>query len=388
MLSLSVKQQRFSLLKLSVILLGLFMVLAGCTAIAPVEQQPAASQEQAAAEAPAATEAPAMAEEPAAAEEEAASEAPKELFPVKLRLSWLVKGEYAPLFAAQANGYFEDEGIDIEILEGGAGVKPMQQVASGDDTFAYIPATDAIAGVSAGMDLVTVAVFMQTSPVAIASLAGTQNSGPQDLPGMTVADSGGGTLSTVWDAFLNYHNIPANEVDLVITDFGAKQTMLMQGEVDAVSMFATNEVPTVEVTQGVDLNYWLLADYGFNMLSQGLVTSRSFLQEHPDVVAGVVRAAQRGAQFMEQNPEEAAKIMAAQFPEVLEEQVVIQQVAELAKLLHTENTQDQPLGWMAEPDWERTVNLMYDNGAVESRLDNINDYFTNEFVDMSIMSIK
>jgi len=90
-----------------------------------------------------------------------------------------------------------------------------------------------------------------------------------------------------------------------------------------------------------------------------------------------------------ENPEEAALRLAALFATVLGDgdlvspEVTLRQVAETIKLYHTPNTLNEPCGWIAEADAERTISLLFDNGGIESR-DDISDYYTNEFIDMDI----
>jgi NitT/TauT family transport system substrate-binding protein len=126
----------------------------------------------------AATEAP-IVEEPA--------EEPAELTPVNIRLSWLVKGEFVHVYMAKELGYFEEEGLDVTILEGSPDVTPMQFVVSGEDQFAYVALDDVARGRAEGMPLLMTSSFLQISPVSIASLAPAENNGPQDMVGKTIA---------------------------------------------------------------------------------------------------------------------------------------------------------------------------------------------------------
>jgi NitT/TauT family transport system substrate-binding protein len=89
----------------------------------------------------AATEVP-IVEEPA--------EEPAELTPVNIRLSWLVKGEFVHVYMAKELGYFEEEGLDVTILEGSPDVTPMQFVVSGEDQFAYVAMDDVARGRAEG----------------------------------------------------------------------------------------------------------------------------------------------------------------------------------------------------------------------------------------------
>jgi NitT/TauT family transport system substrate-binding protein len=180
-----------------------------------------------------------------------------------------------------------------------------------------------------------------------------------------------------------------DDAELLVTDWGAKQPMFLEGDVPLMSTYTTNEVAMIEVDLDRELNVWMLADYGFNILAHGIVTSEKYEADNPAVVRGINRAVARAAAWTVENPEEAAGRSAALFADVLgdgdliSEEVVLRQVEETIKLYHTPNTLDKPCGWIAEADAERTISLLFDNGAIENR-DPVSEYYTNDYIDSDI----
>jgi NitT/TauT family transport system substrate-binding protein len=320
-------------------------------------------------------------EEPPPAEPTAVQEAA--LTPVSVRLSWLVKGEYVHVYMARELGYFQEEGLDVKILEGSPAASPMQLVAAVGDEFAYDALDEVARARSEGMPVIMVSSFLQTNPQSISALAPTKNDGPQDLVGKQIVDVPGGTLALIWPAFMRSQGLEPTDAELLVVDFGVEETMFLGGEVELRSSYSTNDIPLVEVGMGRDINYWKIADFGFNMLAHGIVTSEQYLAENPEVVAGMVRAVQRGAAWTVENPVEAAQRMSALFPDVLPENVTIRQVEETIKLFHTPNTLDKACGWIAEEDAERTIALLYDNEGIETR-EPISAYYTNDHIDPGI----
>ena len=137
--------QRINLSILSGLLLTATLVLAGCpapAAPAPAAEAPAAVEVKAT-EAPAAevaaTEAPAA--EAPAAEAPAAPAASGELTKVRLQLQWVTQSQFAGYYAALDQGFYKDEGLDVEILEGAVEIVPQQVVAAGEAEFgiAWVP---------------------------------------------------------------------------------------------------------------------------------------------------------------------------------------------------------------------------------------------------------
>src|SRR6267378_5691632 len=48
-----------------------------------------------------------------------------------VRLNWTAKGEFTPLYVAREKGFFEEQGLDVEILEGKSGTQAVQVVGTG-----------------------------------------------------------------------------------------------------------------------------------------------------------------------------------------------------------------------------------------------------------------
>lgn len=321
------------------------------------------------------------AEETKEIEEATPEEAPSpELAKVNLRLSWLVKGEYAPLFVALNKGYFEEEGIEMNIIEGSEKATPTQLLISGEDQFAYIAADDVIRARAAGMPVVMVANILRKTPQIVMALPETKMDNPQDMAGKKLVDTAGGTLTLILKAFLQANGVDPASVEVVIADWGAKNTLFLEGDVDMMSAYGTNDLPTLQIETGLDFNYFSVADYGFNMLAHGLVVSEEYLKNNPDVIRGVIKAVQRGVEFTIDNPEEAADISTSLYPENLKQDITRLQVEQTIKHFYSENTEGKPIGWQSEEDWERTVTIIYENGGVDSR-EEATKYFTNELIE-------
>src|SRR5918993_4777335 len=64
-----------------------------------------------------------------------------ELTPVKLQLQWVAQAQFAGYYAAVDQGYYEEEGLDVEIVEGGPDIVPQSVLADGsvDYAIAWVP---------------------------------------------------------------------------------------------------------------------------------------------------------------------------------------------------------------------------------------------------------
>ena len=98
---------------------------------------------------------------------------------VVLLLNWYVYSEHAPFFLGKERGYFDQEGIDLDIQEGrGSGVT-VQAVAAGTATFGYADVATMIKAASKGAPVTAVGVALQTSPMSAMGFADATSASPR-----------------------------------------------------------------------------------------------------------------------------------------------------------------------------------------------------------------
>ena len=104
---------------------------------------------------------------------------------VMLMLNWYVYSEHAPFFLGKERGYFEQEGIDLDIQEGrGSGVT-VQAVAAGTAKFGYADVPTMIKAAAKGAPVIAIGVALQTSPMSVMGFADKNIKTPNDINGKT-----------------------------------------------------------------------------------------------------------------------------------------------------------------------------------------------------------
>lgn len=208
------------------------------------------------------------------------------LTPVTLQTDWYPQPEHGGFYDAQIRGYYKDEGLDVTILPGGPYVNTSQQVSSGTVQFAMGSSDNTLESVGNGVPLVAVAATMQHDPQAIMVHQDSQVHSFQDLDGHAVAVRLGGST---WFEYLvkryqlkNVREIPATySVANFLQDPGYIQ-----------QIFVTSE-PFFARQAGTPVRTMLISQAGYDPY-RVFLTSRPFLQQHPEIVAKFVRASLRG----------------------------------------------------------------------------------------------
>ena len=84
-----------------------------------------------------------------------------ELTPVTLQLQWLTQAQFGGYYAAIDQGYYEDQCLDVTILEGAVDITPQTVLANGDADFAIAWVPKALASREAGANIVDIAQGFQ-----------------------------------------------------------------------------------------------------------------------------------------------------------------------------------------------------------------------------------
>lgn len=226
---------------------------------------------------------------------------------------------YLPLYAAIDEGYFAEEGLDVEVttLTGGGHVNAL---LSGQ-VFGFIggPESGAVANVK-GADLTTVANVVNRGNVYFVAATGQEMAEGEDLAeylsGKTIAGGRyGGTPNAILRHILIENGLdPETDVTLTeVEDSSAIPAIIQQGQAEIAV------VAEPQLSAGLQQGIWgepflnpleLLGPYAYS----AIVTQRSTVEEDPELVQSFVTALERGQEIVESDREYATELSAQEFP--------------------------------------------------------------------------
>jgi NitT/TauT family transport system substrate-binding protein len=316
-------------------------------------------------------------DEPAPAAGTDGQESPAGTTEVSLRLDWVAQGYQAPFYSALGLGYYEEEGLDVEILDGRGTSTTIKLVANGTNTFGFGQLSEMAVGVAnQDIPLKAIAGVFQQMPDAIFARADSGVTTPADLAGKEVISSAGDSTRNFFPALAQANSFDPESVTFLNVSSESKTTAFVAGKGDAMLNFASEEFAVEDA--GVDATVLKYADYGVNVISQGLFTSTDYLEQNPDVVAGFVRASMRGLDYARENPEEASKWV-LKFREGAEKPAqALFELNSSLPLMETENSAGQPTGYMAPEDWAQSIELLKQYQDMQDVPPD--QIYTNEFV--------
>jgi NitT/TauT family transport system substrate-binding protein len=295
---------------------------------------------------------------------------------VTFRLDWQIYGTHGPFFIAEKKGFYEAEGLKVNILEGTGSSEVVKIMGAKADTFAFASGSTALQGVTRGIPVKSVYMGMQKSPLAVIFLKKTGIRSPKDLIGKTVSTSGGGSGTALFNAFLRANEIDPSKVSVANLGQGGKERALLAGQVIGMLGYTVTEIPTIE-NAGFEADAILFADWGMNTVANGIIVNTE-TEKNPELIRRFLRAITKGFQYARANPDETVKYMTTRFPHKNSD-VLRNELLWTFRLLESEATKGKPLGWQAESDWARTEDVLKKNGLIDKTMP-LSNYFTNQYI--------
>ncbi|WP_308797565.1 ABC transporter substrate-binding protein [Agromyces silvae] len=243
-----------------------------------------------------------------------------ELTPVKLQLQWLPQGQFAGYFAAQELGYFEEEGLEVEIIPSGGDIVPQDALANGDVDYAIAWVPKVLGSIEQGANLTDIAQIFQRSGTLQVSWADSGIESIADFEGKKIGSWGFGNEWEIFAAMAD-EGLDATTVQIITQDFN--MNAFLQGDIDAAQAMTYNEYAQLLETVNPDTGE-LYVPSDFNVISYE-ETAGAMLQDaiwadterlesdeaYQDTTVAFLKAVIKGWIYAAENPEEASEITIA-----------------------------------------------------------------------------
>ena len=282
---------------------------------------------------------------------------------VTLQLKWVTQAQFAGYFVAQAQGFYEAEGLNVTILPGGPDVAPTQVIAGGgaDVVIDWMPS--ALAAREKGLALVNIAQPFKSSGMMLTCRKDSGVATPADFAGKTLGVWFGGNEYP----FLNWMNKLGLATDgtdggVTVLKQGFNVDPLLQKQAACVSTMTYNEYWQV-IDAGLtpdDLVVFKYEDEGVATLEDGLYVMEDKLADpaFEDKMVRFVRASMKGWKWAEENADAAAMIVLENDETGAQTEAHQKRMmGEIAKLTAGSN------GALVEADYQRTVAALMSGGS-------------------------
>ena len=301
-----------------------------------------------------------------------------ELTKITFVLDWTPNTNHTGLYVAQANGYFEEAGLEVEIVqppEGGAELL----VGSGEAEFAVSfqdSMMPAIVGENA-IPIEAVAAIIQHNTSGIISCAGEGMDTPSGMEGKKYA---------TWDLDLEKATIKQvvekdggdfSKVELIPSTVTDEVSALQSKSVDAIWIFYGWAGVACEVA-GLETDYFAFADIDevFDFYTPVIIGNSEWMAENPDTTKAFLSAVKKGYEYAIENPEGAADILLEASPELDKDLVYASQ----EYLKDQYKAEVEQWGYIDPARWNAFYNWVNENGLSEVEIPE-NTGFNNDYLE-------
>ena len=298
----------------------------------------------------------------------------KQVKNVKLVLDWTPNTNHTGIYVAKEKGYFEDEGLNVEIMMPGE-TGADQLVAAGKADFGVSAQESITQARVQDISIVSIGAIIQHNTSGFASPKNKNITSPKDFEGKTYGGWGAPVEKAVISSIMEKENADVNKVDIVNmgnTDFFTA----VKRDVDFAWIYYGWTGVEAEL-RGQDLNMQYLTDYSnkLDYYTPVLTTNEKMIANQPDTVKAFMAAVSKGYQYAINNPEDSADILIKAVPDLDPELVKASQ-----KWL-SPKYKDDAVQWGIQDQkvWKNYSEWMYNHDLLDKQL-NVEDAYTNEFL--------
>jgi len=298
---------------------------------------------------------------------------PTELDHIRLPMGFIPNVQYAPFYMAVEQGYFQDNGIEIE-FDYSFETDGVTLVGAEDLQFALVSGEQVLLARAQDLPVVYVYGWWQDYPVAVAAKVEEEIQSPEDLAGKRIGLPGlFGANYIGLRALLNKAGL--EEDDVILDSIGFNQVeALATDQEQAVVIYANNE-PIQLAALGYDIDLIRVADY-LQLASNGLITNEATIANNPDLVRRMNQAILSGLEDVIADPDRAFEVSKKYVENLDQADQAIQREVLEASIAFWKAEQ---LGYTAPQAWENMQAILLDMGLLTQPLD-LKQAYTNEFI--------
>ena len=319
------------------------------------------------------------------------------LTPIKLQLQWFFQAQFAGYIAAVDQGFYKEQGLDVQLLEGGVDIVPQTVLAQGKADYAVAWVPKALASREQGAQITDVGQFFARSGTYQVAFANKGINGAGDLKGKKVGNWGFGNEFELFAGLTKAGLDPGKDVTLVQQQFDMQA--LLRGDIDAAQAMSYNEYAQVlEATNPATGKLYQPSDFviidwnkvGTSMLQDAVWASTERLKDkaYQDTTVKLLTGTIKGWAYCRDHAEECRDLVVKKGSK-LGASHQLWQMNETSKLIWPSS---KGIGLIDDADWARTVELSQStknqDGKTVLTKKPEGQAFTNEFVQKAIDKAK
>ena len=310
---------------------------------------------------------------------------------VTLQLKWVTQAQFAGYYAALDQGYYEDEGLDVNIKVGGPDIVPEQVVLGRQAEFGIDWLDNLLATRDQGGKIVNIAQVFARSGMTEITWADSGISNIKQLKGKKVGVWLGGNEHKLFAALTKNGIDPQQDVNVVAQPFD--MNLFLNHEVDAAAAMTYNELAQVLETKNPDtgnlyklsdLNVMKMSDLGTGALEDGIFVREDWIadEQNQDIAVRFLKASFKGWIYCRDHRDECVQFVLDAGP-TLGEGHQRWQMNEINKLIWPN---DLGIGIMNPKDFENTAKIALDYKIIKSPA--TDDAYITDYAEQAVQQLE
>ncbi len=282
---------------------------------------------------------------------------------VVLRINFTPWGMHAQYFGGRAQGFYKEEGIDLEIRPPAAGQQNEVFIATGREQFGLTNADAFVKARGSGLPIVAIMADEPDNPFSVITLKKSNITEPAKMKGMKLAWFQA-NVKGMLDPVLAKGGLTQSDIEFVMVARGAEVQMLAAGQVDGLFGYSFGQALTLE-ERGFPVNVMPIRDYGVKFYGTVIYTNEALLKSNPDLVRRFLRATLKSLIWTRDHIETAMQEIVKVSPD--RDLKLESRKLELIYGLYDSPDYAQRFGWMNDDKWQSSINILASSGDLPKK---------------------
>jgi len=248
---------------------------------------------------------------------------------VVLQLKWRHQFQFAGYYAAIAQGYYRDAGLEVELREAVPGKDPLEEVVDGHAQYG-VGTSNVILARAEGKPVVVLAVIYQHSPFV---LMASKESGIKDIQDLADKPIMMEPDAAELIAYFDNEGVKSSRLHLIPHSFDVHD--LINGKAAAMSAYSTDE-PFHMKAAGAEYEVFTPRAGGIDFYGDNLFTTEGEIAAHPDRVRAFLKASLQGWVYAMSHRDEMVDLIERDYNRGKTPEQLRFEADETAKLVHPE----------------------------------------------------
>jgi len=276
---------------------------------------------------------------------------------IVLQLPWHHQFQFAGYYAAIAQGYYQEAGLDVTVNSISPGLIPVDEVLAGRAQYG-VSRSELLLHRLRGKPVVALATIFQHSAIIMLARQDSGINTPQDMIGRRVMLLAGDN-SAEYTATFKSVGMTLDQLQVLPSSFAIQD--LIDGKTDVFNAYITNE-PFVLEEKKIPYAIIKPIDYGIDFYGDTLFTSESELAQHPDRVKAFRAASIRGWEYAIAHREEIIDLLIQKYKVDKTPSQLRYEANAMDKLILPQLV---PIGQMLDKRWEKMAETYLHLGLIE-----------------------